>query len=90
MSEVHYSEEGDEVVLKMEHPIAQGRMREEVRLGRHADGLVSRSLTRELVDAGGAVMRREHVPDFHHAKIGLPQALYPEVCLLYTSPSPRD
>ncbi len=81
VSDVHYAEEGDEVVLTMEHPIADGRMREEVRLGRQDGGLVSRSLSRELLDSGGRLVRREQVPDFHHAKLGLPQATYPEVAL---------
>lgn len=81
VSEVSYAEEGDEIVLTLEHPIADGRMREEIRLGRQNDGLVSRSLTRELLDTSGATMRKEHVPDFHHAKLGLPRATYPEVAL---------
>lgn len=81
VSDVHYTEDGDEVVLTLEHPIAGGRMREEVRLGRQNGGLVSRSLTRELHDSSGRTVRREEVPDFHHAKLGLPQATYPEVAL---------
>jgi hypothetical protein len=56
-------------------------MTEEIRLGRESAGLVSRSLTRELFDGEGKVLRREHVPDFGHAKLGLPQAVYPEVAL---------
>jgi hypothetical protein len=81
VSEARYTEEGDEVVLAMEHPIGEGRMKEEIRLGRQAGGLVSRSLTRELFDSAGNHLRREHVPDFGHAKLGLPQAIYPEVAL---------
>jgi hypothetical protein len=81
VSEVHYSEEGGDVVLRMEHPIADGRMREELRLTRGADGLVSKSLSREMVDAAGALVRSEQVPDFRHDKLGLPQATYPEVAL---------
>jgi hypothetical protein len=81
VSEAHFSEEGDEVVLRMEHPMADGRMREELRLAKGADGLVSRSLSRELVDAAGVVVRSENVPDFRHDKLGLPKAMYPEVAL---------
>jgi hypothetical protein len=81
VSEVRYSEDGDDIVLNMEHPIADGRMREELRLVRHREGLLSRSLTRELVNGAGVVVRREHVPDFSHDKLGLPAATYPEVSL---------
>jgi hypothetical protein len=81
VSEAHLSEEGDEVVLRMNHPMADGRMSEELRLARSADGLVSRSLSRELVDATGVVVRSESVPDFRHEKLGLPKATYPEVAL---------
>jgi hypothetical protein len=81
LSEAHYSEEGDDVVLRMAHPIGEGRMSEEIRLARHSSGLVTRSLTRELLDGAGQTLRREHVPDFGHAKLGLPQAIYPEVAL---------
>ncbi len=80
-SEVRYAEDGDAVVLTMNHPIGDGRMNEEIRLARTDGGLVSRSLTRELFDGTGNLLRREHVPDFGHAKLGLPQALYPEVAL---------
>jgi hypothetical protein len=81
VSDVAYAEDGDAVVLTMNHPTGDGRMSEEMRFARTAGGLVSRSLTRELSDSAGNLLRREHVPDFGHAKLGLPQALYPEVAL---------
>jgi hypothetical protein len=65
----------------MDHPIGEGRMSEEIRLGRENGHLVTRSLNRELFDAAGRPLRKEHVPDFAHAKLGLPQAIYPEVAL---------
>src|SRR5271166_5580575 len=58
VSEARYAEEGDEVVLSMNHPIGEGRMTEEIRLGRHGDGLIARSLTRELLDGAGKQLRR--------------------------------
>jgi hypothetical protein len=81
VSEIHASEDGDDIVLRMEHPMADGRMREELRLARTGDGLLSKSLSRELVDASGVLVRSEHVPDFRHDKLGLPRATYPEVAL---------
>jgi hypothetical protein len=81
VSEVRYSRAGDEVVVALEHPIAGGLLREEVRLGSLGDGLVMRALSREMFDAGGQVMRRELVPDFRHDALGLPLATYPEVAL---------
>jgi len=82
VSKVRYSEEGGHVVLSMDHPIADGRMREEVRLARHAHGgLVAASLSREVLDGDGRMVRQELVPDFRHDKLGLPAATYPEVAL---------
>ncbi len=81
VSEVRYAAEGDDVVLGMDHPIGEGRMTEEIRLARRGGGLVARSLSRELFDGAGAPLRREYVPDFGHAKLGLPDATYPEVAL---------
>jgi hypothetical protein len=81
MSRVHYGREADDVVVSLEHPIADGRMREEVRLIARPEGLVARSLTREVFDAGGRRVRSEHVPDFRHEELGLPSSTYPEVAL---------
>jgi hypothetical protein len=81
VSEARYAEDGDDVVLSMQHPMGAGRMTEEIRLSRRDGALVSRSLTREVFDGTGVPLRREHVPDFGHAKLGLPQAIYPEVAL---------
>ncbi|MGH7435058.1 MAG: hypothetical protein ACRENE_05225 [Polyangiaceae bacterium] len=80
-SEAVYADDGDDVVLTMNHPMGEGRMTEVIRLARQGGNLVSRSLTRELFDGSGQLLRKEHVPDFGHAKLGLPQALYPEVAL---------
>jgi hypothetical protein len=80
-SDVVYADDGDDVVLTMNHPIGEGRMTEEIRLARQGGHLVTRSLHRELLDAAGTPLRKEHVPDFGHAKLGLPQAIYPEVAL---------
>ena len=81
VSTVRYAEESGDVVLSMEPPIADGRMREEFRLAVRGDGLVARTLVRELVDADGRMVRSEQVPDFRHEKLGLPLATYPEVAL---------
>jgi hypothetical protein len=81
VSTVRYAEDAGDVVLTMDHPIADGRMREEIRLGRHGHGLVARSLSREVSDASGRQVRSEKVPDFRHDELGLPPATYPEVAL---------
>jgi hypothetical protein len=81
MSEVRYSQVGDEIVVGLDHPIAGGLLHEEMRLGPGFDGLVMRSMSREMVDGGGQAIRREHVPDFRHDSLGLPMATYPEVAL---------
>jgi hypothetical protein len=81
VSEATYAADGDDVVLTMDHPIGEGRMREEIRLVRRGEGLVAQSLTRELFDRSGKELRRELVPDFWHGKLGLPPATYPEVAL---------
>jgi hypothetical protein len=80
-SEVRYSTAGDEVVLALDHPMAGGLLREEMRLSSRGDGLVMRALSREMFDGGGQTVRRELVPDFHHDTLGLPLATYPEVAL---------
>jgi hypothetical protein len=82
VSKVRYWDDKGDVVLSMDHPIADGRMREEIRLVRHGrGGLVAGSLGRELFDADGRMVRNEQVPDFRHEKLGLPLATYPEVAL---------
>jgi hypothetical protein len=80
-SVVEYANEGDDVVLRMEHPMSDGQIREELRLRRRSDGLVARALSRHMHDAAGTLVRVEQVPDFHHDRIGLPPATYPEVAL---------
>jgi hypothetical protein len=81
ISEVRYSQVGDEVVVALEHPIAGGLLREEMRLVSKGDGLIMRAMSREMFDAEGQAVRREHVPDFRHESLGLPLATYPEVAL---------
>jgi hypothetical protein len=82
VSHVRYSEVDGEVALSMDHPIADGRMREDVRLARHAQGgVITASLTREVFDVNGRMVRSERVPDFRHDALGLPLATYPEVAL---------
>ena len=81
ISEVRYTQSGDEIVVALDHPIAGGLLREEMRLVSQGDGLVMRAMSREMFDAAGVAMRREHVPDFRHDSLGLPLATYPEVAL---------
>jgi hypothetical protein len=81
ISEVRYSRSGDEIVVALDHPIAGGLLREEMRLVSQGDGLIMRAMSREMFDAGGVATRREHVPDFRHDSLGLPLATYPEVAL---------
>jgi hypothetical protein len=81
ISEVIYSRNGDEIVVALDHPIADGRLREEMRLVPQGDGLIMRSMSREVFDAAGTAVRREFVPDFRHDSLGLPSATYPEVAL---------
>jgi hypothetical protein len=81
VSEVRYAREGDDVVVATDHPIADGRMHEELRLAVRGPGLVARSFTRDVFDGGGRKVRGEHVADFRHDAIGLPSATYPEVAL---------
>jgi hypothetical protein len=81
ISEVRYSQNADEVVVALDHPIAGGLLREEMRLVSKGDGLIMRAMSREMFDADGQAVRREHVPDFRHESLGLPLATYPEVAL---------
>jgi hypothetical protein len=84
VSEVRYGREGDDVVVGLDHPIAGGLLREEMRLSPYkngSEGLMMRSMSREMLDAGGKSVRKEHVPDFRHDTLGLPFATYPEVAL---------
>jgi hypothetical protein len=84
VSEVRYGREGNDIVLGLDHPIAGGMLREEMRLvdaGNGEGGLMMRSMSREMLDGGGVSVRREHVPDFRHDVLGLPLSTYPEVAL---------
>ena len=83
-SEVRWAREGEEVVLRLDHPIAGGTMREEMRLGNSANGdggLMMRSMSRQMIDEKGTAVRHEVVPDFRHEILGLPHSTYPEVAL---------
>ena len=81
ISEVRYSQVGDEIVVGLDHPIAGGLLKEEMRMVSRGDGLIMRAMSREMFDEGGQAVRREHVPDFRHESLGLPLATYPEVAL---------
>ena len=50
-----------------------GRLREQIRYTRTPSGLVADSLVREIADDDGTVVRREAVPTYLHAKIGMPR-----------------
>jgi hypothetical protein len=69
------------VVLETDLPMFNGRLREQVRYARTETGLVAESLVRDVVDEDGAFVRREAVPTYLHARIGLPLETYPEVTL---------
>jgi hypothetical protein len=81
VSEVRYGKDGGDVVVALDHPMAGGTLREEMRLAGNGEGLVMRSMTREMFDANGTISRRELVPDFRHDVLGLPHPTYPEVAL---------
>jgi len=83
ISEIKYSRDGGDIVVALDHPIADGRLREEMRLvpSRDGDGLMMKAMTRQVFDAGGQVVRHEVVPDFRHDSLGLPLSTYPEVAL---------
>ncbi|NVB82408.1 MAG: hypothetical protein HOV81_28775 [Kofleriaceae bacterium] len=80
-SVVTLREDSDAVVLETDHPMFTGRLREQIRYARTPSGLVADSLVREIIDDDGAVVRREAVPTYLHAKIGMPVEMYPEVTL---------
>jgi hypothetical protein len=69
------------IVLETDHPMFTGRLREQFRYTRTTAGLVTDSLTREIAEDDGTVVRSEAVPTYLHAKIGMPLELYPEVAL---------
>jgi hypothetical protein len=83
ISEIRYATDGDDFVVHMDHPIADGRLREEMRLvrARGGDGLVMRGMTRQVFGVAGNTVRHEQVPDFRHDALGLPSSTYPEVAL---------
>ena len=83
VSEVRYARAGDEIVVGLDHPIADGRLREEMRLvpARDGEGLMMKAMTRQVFDATGQIVRNEVVPDFRHDSLGLPLSTYPEVAL---------
>lgn len=80
-SVVTLREDDGAVVLETDHPMFTGRLREHVRYVRSGSGLVAESLTREVADDDGTVVRREAVPTYLHARIGMPLETYPEVTL---------
>lgn len=80
-SVVKLREDAGAVVLETDHPMFTGRLREEIRYTRTPSGLVADSLVREIADDDGAIVRRESVPTYLHAKIGMPVEMYPEVTL---------
>jgi hypothetical protein len=80
-SVVTLRDETDAIVLETDHPMFTGRLREQFRYMKTPNGLVSDSLTREIADDDGTVVRREAVPAYAHAKIGMPVEMYPEVAL---------
>jgi len=80
-SEITYARQDEDVVVTMVHPIANGRLKEVVRLVPGGSGLIARSLSREVFDGNGTTVRNEQVPDFRHDELGLPLAAYPEVAL---------
>jgi len=71
----------DEVVLALDHPLARGRIREEVRLAVADDGLRTRAFRREAHSGSERMMRREDVPELHSDMLPLPDGTYPEVAL---------
>ena len=83
-SVVKFREDGGGVVLETDHPMFTGRLREQIRYVKTTQGLVADSLVREVIDDDGKVVRREAVPTFLHAKIGMPVEMYPEVTLPFT------
>lgn len=80
-SVVRLREDDGAVVLETDHPMFTGRLREQIRYVRTERGLVAESLVREITDDDGAVVRRELVPTYLHARIGMPPETYPEVTL---------
>ena len=80
-SVVTLREDGGGVVLETDHPMFTGRLREQFRYTKTPTGLVADSLTREIIDDGGDVVRREAVPTYMHTKVGMPVEMYPEVAL---------
>src|SRR5262245_14311521 len=71
----------DELVLALDHPLARGRIREEVRFAIAADGLRTRAFRREAHTGSERLMRREDVPELHSDLLPLPDGTYPEVAL---------
>jgi hypothetical protein len=80
-SVVRLRDEDGAVVLETDHPMFTGRLREKIRYERTQAGLVAESLVREITDDDGAIVRRELVPTYLHARIGMPPETYPEVTL---------
>ena len=78
---VSLREEAGAVVLETDHPMFTGRLREQIRYTRTSSGLVADSLLREIADDDGTILRRETVPAYSHAKVGMPREMYPEVTL---------
>jgi len=81
VSSVRYARDGDDLVLDLSHPVADGGLREQFRFAHTADGLVVRSMSRDVYDGQGRHVRSEQVPDFRHDALGMPLATYPEVAL---------
>lgn len=80
-SVVTLREDDGAVVLETDHPMFTGRLREQVRYTRNGLGLIAESLTREVADPDGTVVRSEAVPTYLHARVGMPLEMYPEVTL---------
>lgn len=81
------------VAMSLTHPAARGVIRESATFGLKDSRLVTSSLAREVLDQGGALVRREAAEPFHHPTLALPDATYPEVMLpflLAFAPEPHS
>jgi len=80
-SVVELTQDADGVLFVANQPILRGQIEERIMFSRGSGGLLTKSMSRRMLDKEGRCLREEGVAEFHHPAMPLPEAAYPEVAL---------